>query len=52
MTALSEEAEMAKRAHWPMWLGASYAALVGAALRGSGVRPFSLDNLGSAGDSV
>jgi len=32
MTTLSEEAEMAKHARWPMWLGVSYAALVGAAL--------------------
>jgi hypothetical protein len=32
MAALSEEAEMAKRAHWPLWLGVGYAVLVGAAL--------------------
>ncbi|OGQ76803.1 MAG: hypothetical protein A3G94_01655 [Deltaproteobacteria bacterium RIFCSPLOWO2_12_FULL_60_16] len=32
MAILSEEAEMAKHARWPMWLGVSYAALVGAAL--------------------
>src|SRR3990170_9075868 len=32
MATLSEEAEMAKHARWPMWLGVSYAALVGTAL--------------------
>ena len=31
MAVVSEETEMIKRARWAMWLGASYALLVGAA---------------------